>query len=115
MDSFQAESPWVTKDDGPPLRCTGEATQCAVDLALFGPHQESHSSRILLFTNGCPSIGVGSIVPRTDGIEQNGQKARSTSHSVDADQMAKAIEYYDVTGKYATENGIGFDVFCTGE
>lgn len=115
VDSFQAESPWVTKDDGPPLRCTGEATQCAVDLAIFGPHQEPHSSRILLFTNGCPSIGIGSIVPRTDGMKQNGQKARSTSHSVDADQMAKAIEYYKVTGNYATENGIGFDVFCTGE
>jgi hypothetical protein len=37
-------------------------------------------------------------------------------HSVDADQMAKSIEYYkDDTGNYARENGIGFDVFCTGE
>jgi hypothetical protein len=34
---------------------------------------------------------------------------------VDADQMAKAIEYYKDTGNYATENGIGFDVFCTCE
>jgi hypothetical protein len=93
VDSFQAESPWVTKDDGPPLRYTGETTQCSVDLAIFGPHQESRSSRISLFTNGRPSIGIGSIVPQTYGIEQNGQKARSTSHSVDADQMVKAIEY----------------------
>ena len=115
VEASQAESPWVTKDDSPPLRCTGEATQCAVDLAIFGPHQEPHSSRILLFTNGCPSFGVGSIVHPTDGVEQNGQNSRSASHGVDADQMARSIQYFEVTGKYATENGISVDVFCTGE
>lgn len=112
------ESPWVSKDDSPPLRCTGEAAQCAVDLAIFGPHQEPHSSRILLFTNGCPNVGVGSIVSQSlndDGVQQNGQSFRPTLHAVDADQMARAVEYFEVTGKYATDNGIGIDVFCTGE
>jgi len=112
------ESPWTSKDTGPPRRCTGEAMQCAVDLAIFGPHQEPQSSRLLLFTNGCPNVGVGSIVNRTEndkGVHQNGNIARPLRHSVDVDQMARAVQYFEVTGKYATDNGIGIDVFCTGE
>ena len=112
-----AVSPWVSMDTGPPLRCTGEATQCAVDLAIFGPLQEPRSSRILLFTNGCPNVGVGSVVHRTlndEGGQKNGHGIRPTPHSVDANQMAKSIQYFEVAGKYATENGIGIDVFCTG-
>lgn len=117
VETPPVESPWVTKNDSPPLRCTGEATQCAVDLAIFGPHQEPQSSRILLFTNGCPNVGVGSIVNQIDDSTQpsNGQSARSTLHTIDADQLTRAVEYFEVTGKYATENGIGVDVFCTGE
>lgn len=115
--STAAESPWVSKDNGPPLRCTGEAAQCAVDLAIFGPLREPHSSRILLFTNGCPNVGVGSIVNRAlsdDGVQQNGHGVRPSPHSVDSDQMARSVQYFQVTGKYATDNGIGVDVFCTG-
>lgn len=108
------ESPWTRKKQSrSPLRCTGEATQCAVDLAIFGPVQEPQSSRILLFTNGCPNVGVGSIVAdSSQGQEES--SVVTTPHSVDATQMTRAVEYFQVTGKYAMENGIGMDVFCTG-
>jgi len=114
-ESSPEVSPWASKDNGSLVRCTGETTQCAVDLAIFGPPYEPQSSRLLLFANGCPNVGVGSIVKETSrsdaGLQQNGH----TLHSVDTDQMTRAVQYFEVMGKYATDNGIGIDVFCTGE
>jgi len=107
----------MSKDTGPPPHCTGEAMQCAVDLAIFGPHQEPQSSRLVLITNGCPNVSIRSIVNCTEndeGMQQNGNRPHPLPYSIDTNQMTRAVQYFEVTGKYATNNGIGIDVFCTG-
>ena len=117
-------SPWtqaserITKSK-PPYRCTGDAVLCAVDLASFGepslttirgPASGYHDSRILLFTNGCPNFGEGSVVD-TKGDTTGGLAAYST---VDSIQMTRACSYYDLIGKSAVDTGVGIDVFCAG-
>lgn len=123
-------SPWTVARERsatskPPFRCTGEAIQCAIDLAsmadLSSSSAESSSrvaraasrnDRILLFTNGCPNLGNGSVVDINDGdIGKGGVAAYST---VDPGKLARASEYYDLIAKAAAESGIGMDVFCTG-
>ena len=100
-DSNKPESPWIA----PPtktaqMRCTGEALQAAMDIANFGA--PSRTSRILLFTNGCPNMGDGSLVrpDKPDFVDQN--------------ETRIAIPYFSLIGKDALENGIGVDVFCGG-
>jgi hypothetical protein len=166
-------SPWVMarqqiQSTTPPLRCTGEAIQCAIDLIMA--HEESvivnnqshcnprsstsdHSNnnnnhvgvspsrtaRVLLFTNGCPNYGDGSVVDnpesygdndvwenemmtninKRNGQKRNGkeqqQRAKAMLYSiVDPGKLARASEYFTVIAKAAAEGGIGFDVFCTG-
>ena len=111
------ESPWTSDEHSPALRCTWDATHCAVDLAIFGSYHVPRSSRVLLFTNGCPNIGIGSVVKRnfTEETMQQHGLLRPTPHSVDSVQMIRAMEYFELTGKYAMESGVGVDVFCSGK
>lgn len=94
------DSPWIPKPQASrPARCTGEAIQCAIDVATT---TASSTCRILLFTNGCPNIGNGTIV-------------RADQHKADViDQaaMLNAIQYFEATG--AADNSIGMDVFLSG-
>jgi len=90
---------WTRKPKA--LRNTGDAIQCAVDLASVG-ETAARTSRILLFTNGCPSVGEGSVV------EEN-------SKQVDAKLLVKSVAFFDEMGTVSLEAGISFDVFCSGE
>jgi hypothetical protein len=113
------QSPWITNRNmsatGHAMRCTGEAIQCALDLTGVGKPYPSRTSRILLFTNGCPNFGDGSVVVAT-GLEASSQNQnRPTPDVVDPMMLARAVEYFDMTATYALENGVGVDVFCTGK
>jgi Sec23/Sec24 trunk domain/Sec23/Sec24 zinc finger len=118
-------SPWTVARERlaasePPYRCTGEAIQCAIDLVSVAVDPSttegasssvSRSDRILVFTNGCPNLGDGSVVDISDGDKAKALAAYST---VDYGKLARASEYYDLIAKAAAESGIGIDVFCTG-
>jgi hypothetical protein len=111
------ESPWVKhrkqSKDGHPLRCTGEAIQCALDLAGMDLSIPSRTARIILFTNGCPNFGEGSVVAQTS--TRRSLPGKKLLHDVvDADLLRKGVEYYDTLANFAVSNGIGFDVFCSG-
>jgi len=113
------ESPWVKhrklSKEGHPTRCTGEAIQCALDLAGLDLPTPSRTSRIILFTNGCPNSGEGSVVAAPGpGTRRAGSGKRSAHDIVDADLLRKGIEYYDTVANFAVSSGIGFDVFCSG-
>jgi hypothetical protein len=117
----RVESPWVSNRLRPVLhrafRCTGEAIQCAIDLTAVGDPNPSRTSRILLFTNGCPNLGDGSVVALDEKAAPHSGLSvgsRSTPDVVDPAVLTRAVQYYDVTANYALENGIGIDVFCTG-
>jgi hypothetical protein len=60
------ESPWVKAREkaasSHAYRCTGEAIQCAIDLATISQAKAFGRTQILLFTNGCPNLGDGSVV-----------------------------------------------------
>lgn len=110
------ESPWVKlrkeSKEGHPARCTGEAIQCALDLAGMNLNTPSRTSRVILFTNGCPNSGEGSVVSHTSTKRLSGKKA--IHDVVDSELLQKAIEYYDTLANFAVSSGIGFDVFCSG-
>jgi hypothetical protein len=111
-------SPWTCDDNSSPLlRCTWDATHCAVDLAVFGSFHVPRSSRVLLFTNGCPNVGIGSVFNRdlTQETPQQNGLLRPTPHGIDAGQMNRSVEYFELTGKYAMESSVGVDVFCSGK
>jgi Sec23/Sec24 trunk domain/Sec23/Sec24 zinc finger len=96
----KAESPWLVASSSTKSRCTGEALQAAMDLANFGA--PARTSRLLLFTNGCPNMGAGSLVrPEKPDV-------------VNPHEMRLAIPYFSLIGKDALETGIGIDVFCGG-
>jgi Sec23/Sec24 zinc finger/Sec23/Sec24 trunk domain len=126
-----AESPWVKRGEdakaGHPKRCTGEAVQCALDLAgtQMSQMKPSRTSRIIVFTNGCPNIGDGSVVTgrslmavrnRNAKLNQKAQKTgKQPAHDVvDGAMLQKAVEYFDLTANFAVSSGVGFDVFCCG-
>jgi len=105
---FPAESPWV-KDRGQkkhPQRSTGDAIQAALD--MIGVVDPSIGTRVLLFTNGCPNVGEGSVVLPEDmeDIKQH--------DVIDADMLSKSVEYFDLMANVALEAGVGIDVFCAG-
>ncbi len=120
-------SPWdvarerVTQSK-PPYRCTGDALLCAIDLASLdsnsfrsvettnGTASAVHDCRVLLFTNGCPNLGDGSVVD-TNNDAIGGLSAYST---VDSAQMARACGFFDAIGKSALDIGVGIDVLCAG-
>lgn len=103
------ESPWVfQRNKSQQQRCTGEALQCAMDLASIS---ESRTSRVLLFTNGSANMGEGNVVAEDDASAKNKKKKTKAVH---ASQMSKAITYYDALATMAAEMGIAVDVFCAG-
>lgn len=125
------ESPWVRRRQeaktGHPKRCTGEAVQRALDLAgiTMSHSKASRTSRILLFTNGCPNIGYGTVVAEGSVYDNKskkgtakkspGRRAERPAHDVvDTTMLQKAVEYFDGAAKLAVSNGVGFDVFCSG-
>ena len=112
------ESPWVAnrrrKKAGHPMRCTGEAIQCAIDMTGVGQPYPSRTARILLFTNGCPNLGDGSVVAVSTHQRPPASRNRPTPDKVDAVELHRAVQYFDMTANFALENGVGIDVFCTG-
>jgi hypothetical protein len=113
------ESPWMVYQKEAksrhPVRCTGEAIQCALDLASANIRNPSRTARIILFTNGCPNNGDGSVVTAEKPGDKSTRKGRRPTHDVvDTAMLQKAVEYFDMTGNIAVSNGIGFDVFCSG-
>ena len=113
-------SPWVqaaSTGQSPAKRCTGEALECAMDIASL---QNTRTSRILLFTNGCPNMGEGSVVAEKNSLPKQNTKTSSPGKkkkrhsSVDDGQMATAIHYYDSLASLAKEEGIAIDVICAG-
>lgn len=113
----KVESPWVSarsnhstrsiKETSRPPRCTGEALQYAADVASFAT--TARTSRILLFTNGCPNKGRGNIV-RPDNQLNN----KIAADVIDHVAMVGAVKYFEAIGKDAIESRIGIDVFLSG-
>ncbi|KAI2488714.1 hypothetical protein MHU86_25768 [Fragilaria crotonensis] len=101
-----AESPWIRKAaSGRPSRCTGEAIQCAMDMASFAS-DSARNSRILLFTNGCPNLGAGTIVRVDNEVDD-----KVGVDVIDHMAMMGAMGYFEACGRDA-EGGI--DVFLSG-
>lgn len=112
------ESPWVAAHNRATAsshkRCTGEAMQCAIDLATMGKTKEtSGRTHILLFTNGCPNLGDGNVVARKRG--SSSKKSRHKADVVDSERLTSAVQYFEETAKHAADNEVGIDVFCTGK
>jgi hypothetical protein len=119
-------SPWVRRDDDDqhrhwtqPLRCTGEAVQCAMDLAsCLDLDPQPRTARILIFTNGCPNFGDGSVVLQPSVQETKPTSQQYHQHTapyvVDSVELGRAKEYFAFLGKSAAEGGVGVDVLCTG-
>ncbi|CAJ1950520.1 unnamed protein product [Cylindrotheca closterium] len=109
-------SPWIKRRElaktKHPKRCVGEAIQCAIDLTVVGHPEPSRTSQILLFTNGCPNVGGGSVVAVDDNKENEGPV--HAHDVVDIDKLQKAIDYFDTTASFALDTGVGIDVFCSG-
>lgn len=111
-----AKSPWtVAKEEAksaPPIRCTGEAIQCAIDLATAGSTNTARTSRILLFTDGCPNYGDGSVVSFEAASTGSGRERAVLT--VDPHTLSRAVQYFDIIARSASEAGVAIDVFCTG-
>ena len=117
------KSPWTAaQEDAPwsqPLRCTGEAVQCAIDLASM-TEPVPRTARVVLLTNGCPNFGAGSVVVDPENnvaahkqtIQQ--QHQHQAPYMVDSHQLVRSKEYFDAVARSAAEGGIGMDVLCTG-
>lgn len=93
-----------------PVRSTGLAVEFALNVASAA---RARTSRILLFTNGCPNAGDGSVVAEKNENIDNRQQ-RHLPDIVDPDCLSRAIQFFDLSGKLASEVGAGIDVFCTG-
>mmetsp|Transcript_31582 Transcript_31582/g.76274 ORF Transcript_31582/g.76274 Transcript_31582/m.76274 type:complete len:1031 (+) Transcript_31582:58-3150(+) len=113
--SSSKASPWIKRRENSktkhPKRCVGEAIQCAIDLTVVGHPEPSRTSQILLFTNGCPNVGGGSVV--ADENKENEGPAHAHD-LVDIEKLQKAIDYFDTTASFALDTGVGIDVFCSG-
>lgn len=120
VSNVTARSPWMKRSEESlsekPKRCTAEALQCALELADASISNPSRTSRVILFTNGCPNSGTGNVVDPDVASEKlrkrNGKRATHTI--VDTDRLQKALEYFDDLGNIAISAGIGIDVFCSG-
>lgn len=112
-----AKSPWVKHRDASlsenRRRRTGEALECALELANASVSKPSRTSRVILFTNGCPNVGDGNVVsPLEKSKNKNGRRAMYDV--VDTELLQKAVEYFDTHATVAISAGIGIDVFCCG-
>ncbi|KAL7575763.1 hypothetical protein ACA910_003093 [Epithemia clementina (nom. ined.)] len=97
-------------------RATGDALHTALNLchASFAPIPGDErptltTSRILLFTNGCPNHGDGSVVERPSGGDDYDRRGPDT---VDPLKLARSIEFFDILAR--SEPTVAIDVFCTG-
>jgi hypothetical protein len=119
-----AKSPWELRKEQlkatkPADRCVGEALQVAIDLlasacAGAGP---TRTSRILLFTNGCPNFGDGSVVSAAGigtGLLPYHLPPRRRADVVDPMHLQRAVEFFGVLSRAASEMGVAVDVFCCG-
>lgn len=119
--SAPVKSPWTVarehaKASAQPYRAVGEAIQVAIDLSTGDPDRPSRTSRILLFTNGCPNYGDGSVVCRDTEAPE---RTRRHSHKAKADildpaKVVRATEYFGIIARAASELAIAIDVLCTG-
>jgi len=113
-----AKSPWTMAKEkakaATPRRCTGEAVQCAIDLATAGSSNEARTSRILLFTNGCPNFGDGTVVSSDVAVTSATNDSKSAPDAVDPPSLARAVQYFDIIARSASEAGVGIDVLCSG-
>mmetsp|Transcript_23585 Transcript_23585/g.25117 ORF Transcript_23585/g.25117 Transcript_23585/m.25117 type:complete len:964 (-) Transcript_23585:2914-5805(-) len=116
--NMDTKSPWTKLYEeslsGHPKRCTGEALQCAIDLANGDISNPSRTTRIVLFTNGCPNSGDGNVVKGVSQMSRKKRGKRPTHDIVDTDMLQKAVEYFDMAANFAISVGIGIDVFCCG-
>ena len=115
-----AKSPWMEAREtreasSTPIRNVGEAIQCAIDLATTDRVKPSRTARILLFTDGCPNYGDGSVVesPPDDDVTPQ-RKKKSKPDVLDPVKLSGAIEYFRIVGSAASELGVAVDVLCTG-
>ena len=117
------ESPWIRArnkaSSAHPSRCTGEAIQCAIDLATIGQTKSPGRSQILLFTNGCPNLGDGSVVDPEKGAKKPRRSLSSSAmHKPDVieeERLITAVQYFEKLAEVGQEHEVGIDVFCTGE
>lgn len=116
-NDVSAKSPWIKRYEKSPShqtkRCTGQALQCTLDLASAVTSKSSRTSRIILFTNGCPNSGDGSVVNSKDNVEKPKGK-RATHTIVDTEMLQKSVDYFDLMANQAVAVGIGVDVVCCG-
>jgi hypothetical protein len=120
--NMAAKSPWVKRREespsGYPKRCTGKALLCALDLVSVSTStsKSSRTSRIIMFTNGCPNSGDGSVVNPKDCLvkSKNKRGKRATHSNVDTNMLQKAVKYFDNMAHMAVSVGIGVDVICCG-
>jgi hypothetical protein len=65
-----AKSPWTLAKGGSKSALQSvvlaKLNQCAIDLATAGSTNTARTSRILLFTDGCPNYGDGSVVSSSE-------------------------------------------------
>lgn len=114
------ESPWVKarakKAAMHPSRCTGEALQCAIDLATICQSKTNGRSQILLFTNGCPNLGDGSVVlPGLNNSIKRKVPHRIKPDVIEPERLTSAVRYFEKLAEVAQEHEVGIDVFCTGK
>jgi Sec23/Sec24 trunk domain/Sec23/Sec24 zinc finger len=118
------QSPWEQRKEQqksarPAFRCVGEALQVAIDLATVDV-DPSRTSRILLFTNGCPNYGDGSVVSSVAGtgggsmLSQQPYPPRRTADVLDPLQLQRSVEFFRVLSRAGCEVGVAVDVFCCG-
>ena len=113
------ESPWmkaqVKKATIHPSRCTGEALQCAIDLATISQSKTNARSQILLFTNGCPNLGDGSVVSSSSkNYSKRKLNHRIKPDVIEPERLTSAVQYFEKLAEVAQEHEVGIDVFCTG-
>jgi hypothetical protein len=117
-DQTTQKSPWSVAweqlKESKPFRCTGEAIQCAIDLATIDTDRPSTRARILLFTNGCPNYGDGRVTVADVDPSDSSLSRKPKADVVDAAKLSQAVEYYTILAKAACEVGIAMDVMCTG-
>jgi len=106
-------------------RCTYEAVSHALRLISYSSC--FHTGRILVFTNGCPNLGRGSVVsPRVESSVAIHVKSEHRilvagqmipphkAHIVDYNILTTASKYFYRLGQDAFDKGIAIDVFCSG-
>jgi hypothetical protein len=121
-------------------RCTGSALEYAIHLLnqrkrgnqrgnqrgnKHGNTTNYRTGRIMLFTNGCPNTGMGSVVATTSPSSSNadGGGGGIDHHVVDERMLALATQYFHDLGQYLWQNcgsgngggggAVGVDVFCS--